>query len=101
MKKSRLVGLIFIAVGLILLGSGSRIVSAGFNAQSQGNDPRRGQLAASTDLPTPLAISEVAPTPEERVLPPVWSNAGLVLGASLLVLIIVGGVLGARQREKH
>jgi LPXTG-motif cell wall-anchored protein len=35
------------------------------------------------------------------VLPPIGSNAGLVIGASVLVLIIIGGVLGARRRQNH
>jgi len=101
MTKNRFAGLIIVIVGLFFLGIGSQHASADINAQNQGKDPWREQLASSTNLPTPLAVSEVAPTPEVRVLPPVWSNAGLVLGASVLVLIIVGGVLGARLREKH
>ena len=42
------------------------------------------------------------PTPEPRILPAVGGNAGLVLGGSVLVLIIIGGVvLTARRRAKH
>jgi hypothetical protein len=58
--------------------------------------------AAPTLIPTvaPYPLAEFV-TPEARVLPEVGSNAGLVIGASLLVLIIIGGVLGARLRRKH
>ena len=42
------------------------------------------------------------PTLEPRILPAVGGNAGLVIGASVLVLIIIGGVvLTARRRAKH
>jgi hypothetical protein len=57
---------------------------------------------APTLLPTvsPTIVAEIS-TPEARILPPIGSNAGLVIGASVLVLIIIGGVLGARSRQKH
>jgi hypothetical protein len=101
MTNNRFAGLIIVILGLFILGVGSHRASADISFQNHGKDPWREQMAANTDSPTPLAVSEVAPTPEERVLPPVWSNASLVLAASVLVLIIVGGVLGVRLREKH
>ena len=101
MKKSPIIWLLIALVGIMIIGLGSQIASANNNTQSIGNNTFREQVAAGTDLPTPLPVSEEAQTPEARVLPPVWSNAGLVLGASVLVLIIVGGVLGARLRRKH
>jgi hypothetical protein len=101
MTKNRFAGLIIVILGLFILGVGSHRARADVSFQNYGKDPWREQMAAYTDQPTPLAISEAGPTPEVRVLPPVWSNAGLVLAASVLVLIIVGGVLGVRLREKH
>ena len=55
----------------------------------------------STPVPTDDLTISVVETPEARVLPAVGSNAGLVIGASVLVLIIIGGVLGARRRQNH
>jgi hypothetical protein len=61
-----------------------------------------GQEAAQTPVPTQAEIPEVTETPEERILPAVGGNAGLVFGASVLVLIIIGGVmLFSRRKSKH
>jgi hypothetical protein len=61
-----------------------------------------GEEAAQTPVPTQAEIPDVTETPEERILPPVGDNAGLVLGASVLVLIILGGVmLLSRKKVKH
>jgi len=50
---------------------------------------------------TPVFLDATV-TPTERVLPHVGGNAGLVLGASVLVLIIIGGVvLTSRKKAKH
>ena len=65
--------------------------------------------AAIDNTATPLLIPTTTPvfvdgtvTPTERVLPPIGGNAGLVLGASVLVLIIIGGVvLTSRKKAKH
>lgn len=59
-------------------------------------------VSAPTLIPTVYSSSPVDyPTPESRILPDVGSNALLVIGASVLVLIIIGGVLSARLRPKH
>lgn len=64
-------------------------------------------ISGPTPTPTlqptqPPVIIDVDATPPDRVLPPIGSNAGLVLGASVLVLIIIGGlVLGSRRKVKH
>ncbi len=55
------------------------------------------QTPVSTESPSIVAVA----TPQSRQLPPVGSNAGLVIGASVLVLIIIGGVLGSRRKPKH
>jgi hypothetical protein len=63
-----------------------------------GNRP----MAAATTIVTVSPADEtVEPTAESRELPPVGANAGLVIGATVLVLIIIGGVLGVRVRQKH
>ena len=60
------------------------------------------QQADPTQQPTsPSSNGAGSPTPTPRVLPSVGKDAGLVIGASVLVLIIIGGVLGARLRRKH
>ncbi len=55
------------------------------------------QEVTPTDTPF---ITQVE-TPSDRVLPPVGSNALLDLGAIVIVMIIIGGVLGVRRRQKH
>ena len=54
-------------------------------------------------VPTDTAVILVGPTmTPDRTLPPIGANAGLVLGASVLVLIIIGGVVfTSRRRLKH
>jgi hypothetical protein len=101
MKKSPLIWFLISLVGLLILGASSQIANANDKNPYQGSKPRDELAAANTPPPTVQPVSEVSLTPEIRVLPPVGSNAGLVLGASLLVLIIVGGVLGIQLRKKH
>ena len=103
MKKHLIIGLISFLIGLIIFGTGTQRLRANFMADNQAVlFPALDQLAAPTPLPTaaPIYISGY-PTPETRVLPPVGGNAGLVIAASVLVLIIIGGVLSARFRSKH
>jgi len=64
-------------------------------------------VANSTSMPVllpteqPILIDATA-TPPDRTLPPIGGNAGLVLGASVLVLIIIGGVVFiSRRKAKH
>jgi hypothetical protein len=59
------------------------------------------QQVAETPAPTSDSSAAFIETPEARQLPPVGSNAVLVIGASVIVLIIIGGVLGTRRRPKH
>ena len=57
------------------------------------------QVVEPTQIP---ASTSETTTPADRVLPPLGGNAGLVLGASVLVLIIIGGVvLTSRKKAKH
>ncbi len=100
MKKNLLPWLIVILLGLALLGMAFQYTHAkGLNhgvIYSAVNP-----TAAVTLIPTSEPVILGYPTPEKRVLPPVGSNAGLVIGATVLVLIIIGGVLSARMRPKH
>jgi hypothetical protein len=58
--------------------------------------------ANQAPLPTQAETPESTAMPEVRVLPPVGGNAGLVLGASVLVLTILGGViLFSRRKPRH
>ncbi len=61
----------------------------------------RQQSAAQTPNPTQPPVILDGPTPEARLLPAVGSNAGLVLGASLLVMIIIGGVVLSSRRKRN
>ncbi len=102
MKIILLFGLIIILAGLATLGAGSQNASAHLSEQEHGIMQFAGdQQAAPTPIPTISPSIVSVATPESRVLPPVGSNAGLVIGASVLVLIIIGGVLGAQRKQKH
>jgi hypothetical protein len=102
MKKSLFIWLIIVFWGLVFLRASSQNASAHFSGEFNGiRQNAIEQLAAKTPLPTAPPVSQGYPTPESRVLPPVGNNAGLVIGASVLVLIIIGGVLAARRKPKH
>lgn len=91
-----------ILVVVLIFGVGYRTVSASTNSQGRNSISLAGDpQAAPTLIPTTTPVALAGPTSEPRVLPPVGTNAGLVIGASLLVLIIIGGVLSARLRAKH
>jgi hypothetical protein len=100
MKNHLIFTLIIILTGLAVLGVSSHNASEYMREQGIGQFTRD-QQAALTPIPTisPSIVVEV--TPESRILPPVGSNAGLVIGASVLVLIIIGGVLSARRKPNH
>jgi hypothetical protein len=102
MKNYRFLWSFIILLGLIIYGGSFHI------AKAQPVDKYQGIVLSAMDqqvvqAPAPSDVSPVTATetPEDRVLPPVGSNAGLVIGASVLVLIIIGGVLGTRRRAKH
>jgi hypothetical protein len=103
MKNRRSFWLRVLLVGLILLGISKQGASAAHRVKFPVDRHTISVLlAAQTPVPTLSPISPVTETPEERVLPPVGNNAGLVLGASVLVLIIIGGVvLSSRRKPKH
>jgi hypothetical protein len=65
-------------------------------------DTNRGTELTQTPIPQQSTNPELSETPSDRILPPVGDNAAMVLGASLLVLIIIGGVMFSSQRkQKH
>lgn len=102
MKKHFLLGSIVILVGLVLYTTGYRAARADLVEEDAAyTRSTSDQVATPTLRPTTEPIFIGSPTPETRVLPPVGSNAGLVIGASVLVLIIIGGVLTSRLRRKH
>jgi hypothetical protein len=101
MKNHQLYGLIIILLGLAILGVCSHNASANSGQYQWNRQSVSGELAAQTPIPTDSPSIELTATAEARVLPPVGSNAGLVIGASVLVLIIIGGVLGSRLKQKH
>ncbi len=59
------------------------------------------KLVEQEVTPTDTPFITQVETPPDRVLPPVGSNALLDLGAIVIVMIIIGGVLGVRRRQKH
>jgi hypothetical protein len=102
MKNHLFVLLIFVLAGVVILGLHSENASAHFNEQFQGiRKSASGQQSVETPIPTVTTSVAVIETPESRVLPPVGRNAGLVIGASVLVLIIIGGVLSSRWKQNH
>ena len=90
-------------VGLILLGMSTEAASAIDREQIPvDRHLMSDQVAAQTLMPTLSPTPPVTETPVPRILPPVGGNASLVLGASVLVLIIIGGVvIISRIRRKH
>ena len=102
MKNNRLLWLIFVLTGLFIFGIWPKNASASRSEQFQAvMVSASDQQAAETPIPTESTSVEVIETPESRLLPPVGSNAGLVIGASVLVLIIISGVLSSRRRQNH
>ncbi len=97
MKKPIILGIIIILMGLAFLSVEGRAAKA-FSDTDKGEYHL---LAAATPLPTAESIPIEGPTPTARILPPVGRNAGLVIGAGMLVLIIFIGVLSSRLRSKH
>ncbi len=102
MKKQLIPGILILLLGLAALAGSAQAALAKPSAGTHGSGLQEYHLlAAATPLPTPNPIVIGSPTPPDRVLPPVGRNAGLVIAASVLVLIIIAGVLSARLRPKH
>jgi hypothetical protein len=103
MKTRIFFWLVFFVVGSVIFGAIAQIAHAGSPGQLQkARQSVNNQLAAPTPIPTLSPSDSITATDETRELPPVGRNAGLVLGASLLVLIIIGGVVfNSRRKPKH
>ncbi len=102
MKKQLALRTILILAGVIIAGSGFRPVMAHPPAYDGAAVwSASGQQDLQTPAPSEVSPAALVETPEARQLPPVGSNAGLLVGASLIVLIIIGGVLGTRRRANH
>ena len=103
MKNRRLFWLMVILMGIVLLGIRAQNARAFDQGQSQLDGNRiRDQVMTQTPNASISPTSAMTEIPEDRILPPVGSNAILVLGASVLVMIIIGGVMfSARRRSKH
>jgi hypothetical protein len=100
--KNHLFWMLFVLAGLIIIGGPTASASAHlYLGAHQIERSASIQQADQTPIPTVSPSLAAIDTPESREMPPVGSNAGLVIGASVLVLIIIGGVLGTRRREKH
>ena len=100
--KNRLFWMLLVLAGLITIGGPLNSASAQINLQNHQIE-RASRIQQSDQTPIPTASPSLAAidTADSREMPPLGSNAGLVIGASVLVLIIIGGVLGTRRREKH
>jgi hypothetical protein len=101
MNKKALFWIVIALAGWVVLGATSHKVSTadqeGFQAGRQSISQ---QLLTQTPIPTVSPTLLVTDTPAPRVLPPVGDNAGVVCGASILVLIIIGGVVLSSRRKK-
>ncbi len=102
MKNHYYLSIIFVLAMLVSIVLRSEKVSANFNAQFPVVSLlEEGQQAAATPVPTDSQSGTASVTPIARVLPAIGSNAGLVIGASILVLIIIGGILSSRRKQNH
>ncbi len=101
MKKHLFWPLLIIVVLVTLMGS-LKSASAHVSEQDRQTLLSAGNLQVEqTPVPEISVSQEGVDAQVSREMPSVGSNAGLVIGASVLVLIIIGGVLGSRRREKH
>ena len=88
---------------LILFVIATKNASAAGQVQSQA-DRQLGSEPQAAGTPVPTVSPSISPTEtaESRTLPSVGDNAYVVLGASVLVLIIIGGVVfSTRRKPKH
>ena len=100
--KNQLVWILFVLAGVFVVTGSSKRVSAHISSLNQAMIRSNGSMqAVPTPVPTVSASLVATDAQESREIPPVGRNAGLVIGASVLVLIIISGVLGTRRREKH
>jgi hypothetical protein len=100
--KKYLFWILLAVAGVVSIGMTSNIASAHIPSHESYAIYNAGNLQADqTPIPTVSPSLVAVDNPESRTLPPVGRNAGLVIGASVLVLIIIGAVLGIRRREKH
>jgi hypothetical protein len=94
--------LLFILAGVVSIVITSKSENAYIPSQEKYVIQKAGILQVDqTPIPTVSPSLVAVETPGSRELPPVGRNAGLVIGASVLVLIIIIGVLSSRRREKH
>ncbi len=75
----------------LLVFLGMLFVGAGFLPASA--------QAGSTPTPDPFQLTLIPTLAADRTLPAVGTNAGLVCGASVLVMIILGGLVWSRWRR--
>ncbi len=94
--------LMVVLAGMLISGGRPAPAYASVDNPSLGLDKGvSNQSTQPTLIPTVTPSIILAETPPDRVLPPVGSNYLLDLGAIVIVLIIIGGVLGIRGRQKH
>ena len=86
---------------LILIVGMLALLSANLwgGASAQGVMTVTPSFDATSAAAATMAATQATPQ-ADRVLPPVGSNAGLVCGASVLVMIILGGVIWSTRRKK-
>jgi hypothetical protein len=101
MKNFRSAWLVMLFLGMLFLLAFPDTVSAHLSVPLIAHI--NGQISGqATQTPIPVELLPLTETPEARILPSVGNNAGLVLGATTLVLIIIGGVvISSRWRSKH
>jgi hypothetical protein len=103
MKNKQLIWLVALLVGFMVLASFTQLASA-MHAGVIGEEKEfvKYQLATQSPVQSAAPTSQETETPESQEMPPVGNNALLVLGASVLVLIIIGGVLlSSRLKSNH
>ena len=103
MKNKKIFWLVALLAGVMVMASFTHIANA-----MNGVVPRDERESVKYQLATQSPLQSAAPTLQGtetqvfREMPPVGNNALLVFGASVLVLIIIGGVLlSSRLKSKH
>jgi hypothetical protein len=99
--KKLIAWLVIFTACMVIFGVTAKNTSASFPIQGEESlHLINSALPEITPMPTDLApVASIDPA--DRTLPPIGRNSGLVMAASVLVLIIIGGVLGSRRRLKH
>jgi hypothetical protein len=103
MAIKRIILLAIVSISMMLIAGHRQIAHAmPIKPVLEARDTALHQQTTPAPYQTANPTGQITPTPVDRELPPVGNNAILILGGSLLVLIIIGGVMiSSRLKSKH